>query len=179
LTASLRVPERNIRLLKDEEAARAQILDAFESFLLKNNDIRSVGTDKKDVGDAIILYYAGHGFSGETSGNIYAPRNIVQGICPCDMTGAQTPEGSERVHPIPHYTMNRMLQSLAQSKGNNIVRPLPFSLVHSQIVFRPSSWTVVIRAGPHAATTPFGFPPLPPLFLATWTMISCSRSLPG
>ncbi|KAJ7230044.1 caspase domain-containing protein [Mycena pura] len=122
LTASLRVPdsERNIRLLKDDEAARAQILDAFETFLLNNNDIRNVGSDTKDVGDAIILYYAGHGFSAETSGNIYAPRNTVQGICPCDMTGAQAPEGSERVHPIPHYTINRMLQSLAQSKGNNI-----------------------------------------------------------
>jgi len=53
LMSQLEVPEDHIRVLTDQEATRANILQAFQEFLIDNPAI--------ERGDQILFHYSGHG----------------------------------------------------------------------------------------------------------------------
>ncbi|KAH9485842.1 Metacaspase-1 [Psilocybe cubensis] len=107
LKNKLGVNDRNIRMLSDLEATRENIIQAFVA-LQTNRDIRR--------GDAILIYYAGHGQEVEVPDDWPTEDgwNIVQSIVPCDFTS------NGNVHVIPDRTIGRLLRNIMIEKGDNI-----------------------------------------------------------
>ena len=110
---TLGVPESNVKLLTDENATRAAILDLFDYHLLNNLNIQ------KEKNPILILYFAGHG------GRVPAPKNWmttdgnIETICPVD-DFTRDADGNMIVG-IPDITLNIKLDQLATNKGDNIV----------------------------------------------------------
>lgn len=104
LRNDLKVPNDQIIFLCNQEASRANILDAFDRL---RNDQRI----QKD--DPILIYYAGHG--GES---VRATGDAIQVIFPQDY---HPPE----VKAIPDRKIAALLNGLAETHGNNIVRCRP------------------------------------------------------
>ncbi len=98
------VPEKQIRVLKNGEATRAGILDAFQSFLIDNDKIKH--------SDQILFHYSGHG----------SQMRDHEGIEPDGYNECLVPHDSRTgdVFDIPDKTLAAMLDRLAQAKGNNI-----------------------------------------------------------
>ena len=110
LVHDLQVPTTNIALLSNKEATKRRIEDVFMSHLVNNSAISQ--------GDAILIYFAGHGSS------IPAPRDWCEGkprhvqvICPYDHD-TKGPEG--RVAGISDRSLCSMLGELSAVKGDNI-----------------------------------------------------------
>ncbi|CAE6493588.1 unnamed protein product [Rhizoctonia solani] len=112
LTSDLKVPKHHIVELYNQSASRKAIIDAF--ITLQNNiDIH------KD--DPILIFFAGHG------GLINAPPEWVQKhgtskiqvIFPYDY-GFPIANTGDVVNCIPDTTISRLLNQLAEAKGNNI-----------------------------------------------------------
>jgi hypothetical protein len=109
LTTSLNVPETRIKMLIDQRATRKEIIEN----LINLNSLDAIA-----VGDPIVIFYAGHG------GEALAPRVweagrpefMTQMIIPQDSTN------SPEIPGIPDRTIIGLLNKIAASKGNNIVR---------------------------------------------------------
>jgi len=107
LVLNLNVPTKNIVLLLDEAATRVGILGAIEDLQ------RRAG----QRGDPILLYYAGHGGRSTTSlgwdGSLYELQTLVPHNARsfCD----------ELPFVITCRMIRRLLQDLANKKGDNIV----------------------------------------------------------
>ena len=109
----LGVPAENIVLLENTQATRKAILSTFQSHFLNNPDI-------PDHGEAtLILFYAGHGSRIEEHGNLIAPDERVEALCPVDERTMD--ENGEYVHAIPDYVLGWLLSELAAKKSPNIV----------------------------------------------------------
>ncbi|KIJ56327.1 hypothetical protein M422DRAFT_239548 [Sphaerobolus stellatus SS14] len=118
LLNNLHVPKENIRLLLDHQAQRKIILEAFRA-LQKDTRIKR--------GDAIIIFYAGHGMEREApegweSGD---PNNKIQMLVPCDFN----PKARSPIHGIPDRTIGTLLEGLSEKNGNNIT--VIFDCCHS------------------------------------------------
>jgi uncharacterized caspase-like protein len=97
--------DRYIKHLKNSEATRKAILDAFQDHLIDNPYIK--------VDDPVIFYFAGHGGRQKTNREGWvAHQNKVELICPYDIASA---------HGIPDYTLAALLRRLEAKKGQNIV----------------------------------------------------------
>ena len=102
----LLVPINNIRRLRNEQATRDKILQAFDG--IKTHP--GIG-----YGDPILIFFAGHG--GETDG----PQgwdSKIQFLIPYD---CETSSGGVTVHGIPDFLFGRYLDDISKVKGNNIV----------------------------------------------------------
>jgi hypothetical protein len=122
LTQQLKVPQTNIRSLRNEQASRKAIIDAF--YWLRDNV-----TYKKNE-PAIIFYFAGHG--AQTS----KPRGWedwvtttgqIEMLCSSDIGMPVTScspgdEPEEVVQGIPDRTISMLLNHISDIKGNNLVR---------------------------------------------------------
>lgn len=118
LMNDLRVPKENTRLLLDTEATKAGIEAAFLSHLVNNSSIQR--------GDAILIYFAGHGslmpsppdwYSGILSSrNVHTPPK-VQVLCPYDHD-TKGPEG--RIAGLSDRSLKALIRDLSQAKGDNI-----------------------------------------------------------
>src|SRR5262245_9666200 len=53
LMNQLSVPEHHIHVLRNQDATRSGIIEAFQTFLINNPDIKH--------GDQILVHYSGHG----------------------------------------------------------------------------------------------------------------------
>jgi hypothetical protein len=115
LTQFLRVPELHIKLITNKNATRANILSTFQTHLIYNTAIRA--------GDTIIIFYAGHGSRVVTPNGRYNTSGMVETICPHDERCIG--KMGEYIHGIPDYTVHTLLQKLAATKGNNVVRVYP------------------------------------------------------
>ncbi|RDX47960.1 hypothetical protein OH76DRAFT_1405507 [Lentinus brumalis] len=111
LTSDLQVPRDHICTLLDAQATRRNIEERFLSHLLNNSAI--------EPGDAIIVYFAGHGSS------IRAPpgwfdrgRGDVSVLCTYDYD-TKLPKGQTNAG-ISDRSLHAMLQDLARVKGDNI-----------------------------------------------------------
>jgi hypothetical protein len=104
-------PEEHIRFLTDSQATRAAILEAFTE--LRNDD--RIERDN----NAILIYYAGHGSQTDAPEGWESPGSKVQMILPFDYG---TDQGDNIVQGIPDRTIGRLLEKMAEKKGNNIVR---------------------------------------------------------
>ncbi|KAJ7128007.1 caspase domain-containing protein [Mycena epipterygia] len=99
-------PDTQIEVLHDADATRANILDKFQSFLIRNTLIR-------EKGDAIIFFYAGHG--GDPPAE--TPKGKAETICPHD---ERLEIDGEYIHGIPDFTFYHLFNELAAAKGNNV-----------------------------------------------------------
>lgn len=120
LQDSFRVPSENISCILDDAATRRSIIDHFVQLQLDS---------RINFGDPILIYYAGHG--GEAKPPPKWPQSMIQTIIPHDFG---TVVDGRTVPSIPDRTIGTLLEHLAESKGNNIVRlavcPEPFTSIH-------------------------------------------------
>ncbi|EGO00098.1 hypothetical protein SERLA73DRAFT_88957, partial [Serpula lacrymans var. lacrymans S7.3] len=110
LIQELLVPKPHISTLLNNDATKRRIEDVFMAHFVNNPDIQR--------GDAMIIYFAGHGSS------VPRPRDwgegkfaSVQVLCPYDHD-TRGPEG--RVAGISDRSLNAMLAELCKVKGDNI-----------------------------------------------------------
>jgi len=110
LTDTLKVPADQIRVLRNGEATRSAII---KEFIELQNDPRI------EKGDAIVIFYAGHG--GETTAppDWESEGKKTQYILPCDIKTKDN-DGKD-IHGIPDRTLASLLNKLAEVKGDNIV----------------------------------------------------------
>lgn len=117
LKTGLGADPENIINLRDRDATRQAIIDAFVS--LTNNP-------KINKDDPIVIYFAGHG------GRVKKPKSWsdwpttspqIEILCPTDMGGDGSLEGAQpsAVTGIPDRTIAKLLHDLSQAKGDNIV----------------------------------------------------------
>lgn len=95
----LKVPSNQIINLRDKEATRENIIDAFHSLRL-NTGIR--------YHDPILIYYAGHG------GEVNLGEEVIQFLVPVDYCAGKT-------SPIPDRAIAALINGIADAHGNNIV----------------------------------------------------------
>lgn len=104
LVNQLSVPEEQIRVLTNQEAKRANILQAFQEFLIDNAAIGQ--------GDQLLFHYSGHGSRmRDTSG--LEPDGYNETLVPHDARSAG-------IYDISDKTLAALLDRLAASKGDNI-----------------------------------------------------------
>ncbi|KAH7925516.1 hypothetical protein BV22DRAFT_1010987 [Leucogyrophana mollusca] len=123
LTQDLHVPKEHISLLLNKEATKRRIEDTFMDHLVNNPAI--------ERGDAMIVYFAGHGSS------LRPPRDWcedaasdVQVLCPYDHD-TKGPEG--RIAGISDRSLGAMLGELSRAKGDNITLILDCCFSSSQL----------------------------------------------
>ncbi|KDN35168.1 hypothetical protein RSAG8_11813, partial [Rhizoctonia solani AG-8 WAC10335] len=115
LTDELLVPEQQVTMILDEQAKRADIIQAFQDLAKPDNGINK--------GDPIVIYYAGHGSELKPPPDREANGPLVQCIIPQDTSK------TDGVVPIPDFTIGTLVHRIAQEKGNNIT--LIFDCCHS------------------------------------------------
>ncbi|PFH53759.1 hypothetical protein AMATHDRAFT_170995 [Amanita thiersii Skay4041] len=144
LVNDLGVPKSNTRLLLDSEATRANIEDCIMNHLVNNPSIGH--------GDAIIIYFAGHG------SHIPAPPDWFQNdpagytdiLCTYDH---DTRNSTGRAVGICDRSMHALLRQLSETKGDNITLILDccFSPPRSRANVRDRRnirWTPTLKATP-------------------------------
>ncbi|MGG6240959.1 caspase family protein [Nodosilinea sp. AN01ver1] len=104
LTEKYSVPEDHIRLLRDKEATRQNILDTFRTFLIQNPNIQR--------GDQILFWYSGHGSRMRDPFGI-EPDGYLETLVPQDSR-------TKDIHDIPDKVIARLLEDLAEAKGDNV-----------------------------------------------------------
>ncbi|QRV99637.1 ICE-like protease (caspase) p20 domain protein [Ceratobasidium sp. AG-Ba] len=103
------VPPEHITEIYNEQATRNAIIKGFNNLAM----------DKRiKKGDAILIFYAGHGCELEAPPGWETDGAKVQGIVPCDVTPPAA--RSKTVHAIPDYTIATLLNRIAANKGDNI-----------------------------------------------------------
>jgi hypothetical protein len=112
-------PKPHITRLYNEQATRENIINTFHSMFKENKKIKP--------GDAMLLFYAGHGSCVRAPENWPPEYRYIQTICPYD----EETKCSNRkyIHGIPDFTINNLLVELAKVKGNNIVSSLPLHII--------------------------------------------------
>ena len=120
LTGTLKVPQDRIISLRNKNATRAGIVAAFEQ----------LGTDSRISKNeaAIIIYFSGHGARDEKPKewiDWHTSDGNIEQMCPSDI-GMQVSDSEESVPGIPDRTISRLLNRIAEAKGDNIVRPRLF-----------------------------------------------------
>lgn len=107
----LGIPSNQIVLLNDKAVTHSKIIEA----------LKDLGNDACiEVGDAILLYYAGHG--AEIDPPKYREdraRKKIQAIVLHDCNSIN--DSGQQVPPIPHYLLRNLLSKVVERKGDNIV----------------------------------------------------------
>jgi hypothetical protein len=118
LSDKLRVPRSHNHFLADERATRETIITSFQCHLIENDNIQH--------GDAIIVFYAGYGSQTVAPKGWVSDESNIETICPHDVGM----KGTDGIIPgIPDRTVDGLLRRLAFTKGNNIVRTRPRSVL--------------------------------------------------
>lgn len=147
LVKGLNVPRDQICLLLDRQATKNSIEENFMAHLVNNAAI--------DKGDAIVIYFAGHGsvipapkgwFHSEEHPT---PRN-VEVLCPYDH---DTKQAGGRVAGISDRSMRALIHELSQAKGNNItfIADCCFSPLQTRantLNRSTTRWTPTVKAKP-------------------------------
>jgi hypothetical protein len=112
LQKQLGVPSSQIRNLRNSEATRAAIIAGIEA-LSRSKEV--------EVGDPILIYYAGHGGSADKpKGWEVGSTGKIELLIPYDHSSPL--EDANPKHGIPDRTLGVLLSQLAIKKGDNIVR---------------------------------------------------------
>lgn len=125
LTNDLGVPEDHIVTLRNEQATRAGIINAFIAHLVDN--------DRISKGDAILFHFSGHGSRGPAPSswpvnwmNIDDDNRDLEFIVPfdgvrrADLLFGYDRGASPAVSGIPDRTLGALLRKAAKRHGNNI-----------------------------------------------------------
>jgi hypothetical protein len=133
---SLDVPTCRIRTLFNEAATRKAIVTSLRE-LQTEEEIRD--------GDPILIFYAGHGGTAKTPVGWDAGSDRIQVLLPHDFRYTSS---GRLVHAIPDRTILSLLENIASTKGDNIVRPLTISweATHTESFGRLSSLTAATPA---------------------------------
>lgn len=139
------VPRDQICLLLDSRATKSNIENAFMAHLVNNSSI--------DPGDAILIYFAGHGSSMLAPSEWYeaeAKTEMVEVLCPYDH---DTKAAQGRVAGISDRSFHAMIQDLANRKGNNVTVVLdccfsPFQTPANILQRSTTRWSKTTRAEP-------------------------------
>ncbi|KAF8972429.1 caspase domain-containing protein [Flammula alnicola] len=118
LKVHLKVPGAQIRSLRDEEATRSAVIKSFNDF---QDDTRI------RTGDAIVIFYAGHGGEAEAPPGWESEYNKTQYLLPHDFETKD--QDGQDVYGIPDRTLASILNRLARAKGDNIL--VIFDCCHS------------------------------------------------
>ncbi|KAL0954613.1 hypothetical protein HGRIS_003573 [Hohenbuehelia grisea] len=110
LRDTLRVPDRNIKCLHDKEATRQEILRCLTEM---------VDDSRINPGDAILIYYAGHGAQCRPPQEWPTDAAYIQMICPYNFDPNPVP-GDEDAQGILDVVIGKHLSELAEAKLNNI-----------------------------------------------------------
>ncbi|KAJ7912487.1 peptidase C14, caspase domain-containing protein [Mycena leptocephala] len=112
LTTKLHVPKDHIACLRDSHATRANIIQSLV-------DLSEDPRIEKKKGDAILIFYAGHGGTAiAPSGWPAKGSDVIEMILPHDFfPGTNDKPECQGLHDI---TLGALLSQLAQMKGNNI-----------------------------------------------------------
>ena len=115
-----KVPKSNLHVLHNKDATRQNILYGIRTHLLDNSKIKQ--------GDAMIIFFAGHGNRVAAPEGWYSSDGGIETICPYD-EDCYPEEGTnsrpeDLVTGIPDYLINESIRRLATRKGNNIVSPI-------------------------------------------------------
>ncbi|KZP22899.1 hypothetical protein FIBSPDRAFT_930844 [Athelia psychrophila] len=121
LTKDLQVPKQHIISLRDEQASRSAIIQAFGDLA---NDIRI------KRGDPIFIFFAGHG------SELPAPKgwaaggsdSKIQALVPQDYNSSAS-DPKKLVYAIPDRTIGALINKISREKGNNIT--VIFDCCHS------------------------------------------------
>lgn len=112
LETYLGVPSDQINLLTEKQATRSAIVGALQ-------DLRD--DERIDKGDAIVIYYAGHGTEMDAPDRWKAlGADKIQAIVPYDCDTHNTATG-EQIRAIPDFTIEFLLSRIAEKNGDNIV----------------------------------------------------------
>jgi len=110
LENELNVPKSQIRNLYDAGATRAAIISAF----------RQLQSDPRiKPGDPILIYFAGHGGESTSPTSLHTNSKTAF-LVPHDYS---TSIDHCPVHGIPYSTIGLLINRIAKTQGNNIVRP--------------------------------------------------------
>ncbi|KAH9951543.1 caspase domain-containing protein [Amylocystis lapponica] len=110
LTHDLHVPRDQICLLLDAAATKRNIEDKFMSHLVNNPAI--------EPGDAILIYFAGHGSTVQAPPGWYEHgHGDVEVLCPFDH---DTRSSEGRIAGISDRSLHAMLRDLREVKGDNV-----------------------------------------------------------
>jgi len=101
----LGVCDEQLLYLEEEQATRAAILEAFQQL---------AGMPGMRRGDAILIYYAGHGDKIKLS---LSTAKSVESIVPYDCDW-------NKVYPIPDQTIGTLLAHIYKERGDNIASPI-------------------------------------------------------
>ncbi|KIM75897.1 hypothetical protein PILCRDRAFT_13260 [Piloderma croceum F 1598] len=133
------VPTDNFLFFANKRATRsAIIIDGFQNHLIKNGNIQR--------GDAIVIFYAGHGSQTDSPNGWVADGSRVETICPHDERSIGK-DGKE-IFGIPDRTIGGLLRSLATAKGDNIT--VIFDTCHSGDISRG----MMARTVPNTSSLP-------------------------
>jgi hypothetical protein len=126
LRTHLHVPVERIFKLLGAQATRSNIIKHFRVLELSPEIQR---------GDAIVIYYAGHGGESSVPAQWHTSGMRIQVIFPVDVNTKD--KAGNMVYPIPDRTIAVLLNDIAKAKGNNIVRAgiilfVPFNLIALQ-----------------------------------------------
>lgn len=110
LRTHLSIQEQQITTLLDKEATRSKIIEAFKAL-----------KDDKRIkrGDAIVIFYAGHGSELAIPPGWKAGGAHIQALIPQDAHLFGATENA--ICAIPDRTIATLLESLVKEKGDNIV----------------------------------------------------------
>ncbi|TFK44336.1 hypothetical protein BDQ12DRAFT_11332 [Crucibulum laeve] len=140
LTEDLSVPRDQIRLLLDSDASKQRIEDTFMDHLVNNPAI--------ERGDAIIIYFAGHGSTLPAPNDWYqgeSPPTTVPVLCTYDHDTERPGQGI--IAGISDRSMHAMINDLSKLKGDNITFIL-------DCCFNPLAYHSSIRHRSHTRWTP-------------------------
>jgi len=110
LLSSLSVPTSCITKLLDHEATADAIVNGIRS-LAHHPDIKH--------GDAILVYFSGHGARAIAPQGWETSDGYVETICPVDISSDLT--AKPLVSGIPDLMLNMLITQIAEKKGDNIV----------------------------------------------------------
>ncbi|KAG8775998.1 hypothetical protein FRC16_004655, partial [Serendipita sp. 398] len=104
----LGIPSSHIRTLCNEEATRAAIIQ----------QLRDLSTDDRiQLGDPIVIFYAGHGTTSPSPPGWEAGGPEIQMVVPYDCLETVN---DNLVYPIPDRTFGALLEKMAKNKGDNL-----------------------------------------------------------
>ena len=121
LSHKFHAPPSHFLFVADERATRSALLNGFQHHLIENNNI--------ERGDAMVIFYAGHGSRTDAPTGWVADDNKVETLCPHDERTIGY-DGKE-IFGIPDRTIGSLLRRLAACKGDNIVRIVYHAAVSS------------------------------------------------
>jgi len=144
LVNDLNVPDDQICMLLDGQATKHNIENRFMSHLTNNRFI--------EKGDAIIIYFAGHGSTIPTPKGWFPPNTVKRSgfaevLCTYDY---ETKAARGRVAGISDRSLCSMLYELSQAKGDNITLILDtcFSPRRDIAGRGLTRWTPTIKVAP-------------------------------